>query len=142
MLRFVVPGVVLASCLLAGCFGQSGALACADASRYANSSSAPPLRVPDDLSLPDESDSLSVPPPPRNRSASAAGSESAASTSAASSATAKGHCLEVPPNFGKDNGASAQAAPGDSKAGATGGQSSRKMSRRERRRSRRSDDEG
>jgi uncharacterized lipoprotein len=75
-------GVMAALILIAGCAGERG-LGCGDAERYANSRSDAPLRVPDDLSLPDETDSLSVP--------SARGRNSTPSEN--------GRCLETPPPF-------------------------------------------
>jgi hypothetical protein len=104
MLRPALPCVLLASSLLAGCFGKlglAGTAGCDDSSRYANSESVAPLRVPDDLSLPDESDSLSIPPAPR------AVSTSAASTSAAGN---EGHCLALPPDFSGEKAASEDSA--------------------------------
>lgn len=77
-----VAALAGAALFIAGCAGESG-LGCGDGNLYANSRSDAPLRVPDDLSVPDESDSLSVPssrpsntPPP-----------------------ADGRCLETPPPF-------------------------------------------
>lgn len=54
---------MLASALAAGCSGESG-LKCESGERYQNSFSVGPIRVPDDLSVPDESESLRVPPGP------------------------------------------------------------------------------
>jgi hypothetical protein len=84
---------MLVSCLLGGCFLGRAGIGCADTERYADSRSTGPLRVPDDLSLPDESDSISVPPPSR---------------STAPSANAQpGSCLELPPDFAKQRQAAA-----------------------------------
>jgi predicted small lipoprotein YifL len=69
----------LAATALAGC-SRDGALNCEPADRYATARSAPPVRVPDDLSVPDESASLRLPP--------AAVADSAAV-----------RCLETPPDF-------------------------------------------
>lgn len=44
------------------CGGSEAALRCQDESHYATSSSAPPVRVPEDLSVPDESQALQIPP--------------------------------------------------------------------------------
>jgi uncharacterized lipoprotein len=46
----------------AGCSGV-GSVRCEDPSRYATSTSAPPVRIPDELSPPDESQALRIPPP-------------------------------------------------------------------------------
>lgn len=129
MLRLAFPGAaVLCACLLTGCFGGAG-LGCGDTSRYANSRSAAPLRVPDDLSLPDESDSLSVPPPPRGEAAKAQDA----------SADDDRHCLEMPPDFSNkpstaSDKPSASDAPADSAA--QGAKSAAHRDRRRRRRRR------
>jgi uncharacterized lipoprotein len=82
MLKFAFFGALMASTLLAGCAGQNG-LGCEDSGRYADSQSGAPLRVPDDLSLPDESDSLDVPPKPRSEPPE----------------SERTRCLETPPDF-------------------------------------------
>lgn len=66
--------------LAAGCSHDEG-LRCEDVSRYAASVSAPPLRVPDDLTVPDESDSLLIPDP------------------VPPEAGAPTECLETPPSY-------------------------------------------
>jgi uncharacterized lipoprotein len=66
--------------LIAGCSSDEG-LRCEDVSQYAGSVSVPPLRVPDDLTVPDESDSLLIPDSP-------AGEVGAAT-----------ECLETPPSY-------------------------------------------
>lgn len=53
--------LLLAGPLLGGCFGNAG-LGCEKPQRYATSGSAPPVRVPDDLNVPNESDALQIPP--------------------------------------------------------------------------------
>ena len=58
----VVAACVLAA-VLAGCSGGEG-LRCEDPSPYAASTSIPPIRVPDDLTVPDESQSLLIPEVP------------------------------------------------------------------------------
>jgi uncharacterized lipoprotein len=55
----LVAGAAAAVCLT-GCSGDR-ALSCADSQRYADSGSIAPWSVPNDLSLPDESDALQIP---------------------------------------------------------------------------------
>ena len=81
----IIAAVVLAVSLSAGC-GRRGEVRCEDPDRYATSDSIPPVRVPEDLSLPDETESLVIPPGARSMQ-SAAG----------------GECLEAPPDFFEDN---------------------------------------
>jgi hypothetical protein len=57
MLLMLLPMPALLA--LGGCFG--GAPRCEDAARYANSDSIAPLRIPDDLTVPDESETLLIP---------------------------------------------------------------------------------
>lgn len=57
---------------------------CEDDARYSGASSAAPLRIPDDLSVPDESEAISVPPGP---------------ASASPPEGEPGRCLERPPDF-------------------------------------------
>jgi len=85
MTRIAAISVLLAACALASCSREEG-LRCEDSSLYANSTSVPPTRVPDDLTVPDESDALLIPgapvvdadePPPEE-------------------------CLEAPPNYFED----------------------------------------
>jgi hypothetical protein len=90
MLKLSLIGTIAACLLLTGCAGEHG-LGCGDSQRYANSRSDAPLRVPDDLSVPDESDSLSVP-----------------SSRAGNAAPAADRCLETPPPFSERG---APAAP-------------------------------
>jgi uncharacterized lipoprotein len=71
---------VWAAAALAGCSGENE-LRCEDTSRYATSVSVPPLRVPDDLTVPDESDSLLIPDP------------------AAAETGVPAACLETPPSY-------------------------------------------
>jgi uncharacterized lipoprotein len=72
--------VCAAAALLAGCSGETE-LRGEDTSRYATSVSVPPLRIPDDLTVPDESDSLLIPDP------------DAVETRVAT------ECLETPPSY-------------------------------------------
>lgn len=61
---------VLGIATVAACGGE-GAMRCESSSLYASSTSAPPVRVPDDLSVPDESQALQIPPgeslPPKGK---------------------------------------------------------------------------
>lgn len=77
----ILVAVVLAVCVIAGC-GRRGEVRCEDPSRYSTSDSIPPVRVPEGLSFPDDSESLVIPP----------GARSARSG-------AEGECLEAPPDF-------------------------------------------
>lgn len=69
--------------LLTGCAGGE-TFSCESSDRYAAAQSIPPLRVPDDLSPPDEDDALQI-PPVRNPDAPAPGEGQP--------------CLEAPPDF-------------------------------------------
>lgn len=75
--------------LAAGC-SRDESLGCAEDLRYLESRSVPPLRVPDDLTVPDETEALRVPDAP-----------------AAAQVPAEGGCIETPPDFFGD-----QEAPG------------------------------
>ena len=66
--------------VLAGC-GGGRELRCESTDRYQGARSVQPVRVPDDLSVPDESDALRIPPPPESTTA------------------ARETCLEYPPRF-------------------------------------------
>lgn len=74
---------------LTACAGER-TVSCQDNVTYRNASSIPPLRIPDDLSVPDESDAIRVPPPPASSSTAAA---------------EPGDCLERPPDFFESRGA-------------------------------------
>jgi uncharacterized lipoprotein len=117
MRKPTVVGAAIVSVLLAGCSGQHG-LGCGDDGRYANSRSAPPLRVPDDLSVPDESDSLSVPPARREKTP-----------------ATDGRCLATPPPFSdrapSSTADSSTVPSGNDKVSARGGTDHRVHSRRE-----------
>ena len=84
MLRLVLLFCCVTLGVLAGCSGEEG-LRCEDQSRYATSVSAPPIRVPDDLTVPDESDSLLIP------------------DSAPPGTVAPTECLETPPPYDEQN---------------------------------------
>ena len=71
-------------CALAGC-GRDDTVACEPTARYATAISAPPVRIPDDLSPPDETNSLRLPAEP----------------GAGAVAPPRG-CLESPPGFYAD----------------------------------------
>lgn len=85
MARMSLMGVALLSLLAAGCAGSGGMSCGSSASRYADSNSIPPVRVPEDLTPPDESRGLAIPPEP-DRTAD----------------LAEGQCLESPPPFSED----------------------------------------
>lgn len=65
-----------------GC-SSDRAVRCEDDARYHGARSAAPIRIPDDLSIPDESEAIRVPPRSANASAS----------------REPGQCLESPPDF-------------------------------------------
>ena len=81
----LVAGIVAIACLLAGC-GRRGEVRCDDSARYAISDSIPPVRVPQDLSLPGETESLVIPPGARS-----------------TESIPEGACLESPPDFFEDD---------------------------------------
>jgi hypothetical protein len=65
---------------------------CEPTDRYTTVGSVGPVRIPDDLTPPDESDALQLPP----------------ANAADSSAPPPGGCLEEPPKFAADTGTQAQ----------------------------------
>lgn len=75
------------SIALAGCFGRN-AVVCEDPSLYGYSGSAPPMRVPEGLDLPDETRALQIPP----------GDEFVVRDPRTIS-----ECLEAPPDFFEDD---------------------------------------
>lgn len=83
MIRTATACTVLAL-LAAGC-GRDAQLRCENPEAYYNAAQRPPIRVPDDLSVPDQSEALSI--PPRDR----IGTEAPA--------TPDRPCLEFPPRF-------------------------------------------
>jgi hypothetical protein len=94
MSKLVLVGLML-SLPLAGCRGDFG-MRCEDPERYADSQEVPPVRVPDDLSVPSQDDALRIPPGgqlPQPRQASG-----------------RGPCLESPPSYleGAANGGEAE----------------------------------
>ncbi len=74
---------LLAAWLLGGCSGGF-ALRCEDPERYAGSGEIPPVRIPDDLNPPDESESLRIPAPAEG---------------GVEQLERQGPCLESPPDF-------------------------------------------
>jgi hypothetical protein len=66
-----------------GCAGDY-ALQCEESERYESSEEVPPVRVPGDLSVPDESEALRIPPPPPEQP---------------SPESNRGPCLESPPEY-------------------------------------------
>jgi uncharacterized lipoprotein len=82
MTRAAIIGMLLAAAAL-GCSREEG-LRCEDPSQYASSTTAPPIRVPDDLSVPNESDSLRIPD---------------AAGAASPEAPPPQECLEAPPDY-------------------------------------------
>jgi uncharacterized lipoprotein len=67
---------------LVACSGKDG-LRCEDSTRYSTSRTVPPIRVPDDLTVPDETESLLIP----DRSV------------AADAQPPPSECLETPPEY-------------------------------------------
>lgn len=82
-LPFASLTLMAAAALAAGCASERGA-GCARGADYSGARSVSPIRVPDDLSLPDESEALSVPLPP---------------APLASEDDAEPRCLDEPPSF-------------------------------------------
>jgi uncharacterized lipoprotein len=81
-MRLVYLSALLAAAhVLAGCSGERG-MTCESVDRYAGARSVAPVRVPDDLSVPDESEAIRVPFPRPD-----------------ASATPTTGCLELPPDF-------------------------------------------
>jgi len=80
MARLVIMFVCAITIALGGC-SRDAELQCEDASHYSSSTSVPPIRVPDDLTVPDESDSLLIPDP------------------VPSEAVPPTECLETPPEY-------------------------------------------
>jgi hypothetical protein len=83
---------LLAVCVLAGC-SRDKVRPCDVDGRYSAAESVPPVRIPDDLSPPNESDALRVPP-----------------ETGAAGRTAPG-CLETPPAFGTSGRGTGTAPP-------------------------------
>jgi len=82
---------------LAGC-GSNFGLRCEDPQRYAGAAEVAPVRVPEDLSVPDEVGALRIPPLDQ--------------TSPRRTTAKEGPCLESPPDyFEGTDAAAAPAAP-------------------------------
>lgn len=81
LIRWAAVGIAAAAVTLTACSGDR-ALACESSERYENAVSVAPVRVPDDLSVPDESEALRVPFP-----------------SSGTGSRQDGRCLEYPPDF-------------------------------------------
>ena len=97
MLRFAgVAAVAMSSVsiLLSGCFfGGGGGLNCEDPTIYSASTSVAPVRVPDGLDVPDESDALQIPP---------------GETRVVQDVEMLTECLETPPDFFEEDDEAAQ----------------------------------
>ena len=74
---------LLATGWLSACGGGFG-LRCEDPARYTDSGEIAPVRIPDDLSPPDESESLRIPAPAEGE---------------IEQVSSRGACLESPPDF-------------------------------------------
>jgi len=83
MIGRVTIGIVAA--LLATSCGRDAMLRCEDPETYQSAAEQPPIRVPDDLSVPDQSDALQIPPEDR--------------VADAADPVTPGPCLESPPIF-------------------------------------------
>ena len=81
MSRYLLIAVVVTG-VLSGC-GRMSAVRCEDPEYYAGSAEIEPVQVPEDLSLPDETESLQIPPAPLDNEVT----------------ETTGPCLESPPEF-------------------------------------------
>ncbi len=88
--------LAVVACALSGC-GRDHTVACEATERYSTAVSAPPVRIPDDLSPPDETNSLRLP--------------AEAGPAPAPAAALTRPCLESPPGF------YAEGAPGSTRLG-------------------------
>ncbi|HEX6993542.1 MAG TPA: hypothetical protein VF339_05280 [Gammaproteobacteria bacterium] len=75
--------VLLPLLAVAACSGERE-LRCESSERYQGARSVQPIRVPDDLSVPDESNAFRIPPPPDRDGGSA-----------------RDGCLELPPEYSR-----------------------------------------
>jgi len=91
------PALILVAVVLvaAGCRGDYG-LRCENPERYVGAGEIPPVRVPDDLSVPDETEALRIP--------------SGEGTAAERPVTTRGPCLESPPPYSEDDAPAAAGA--------------------------------
>lgn len=90
--------ICVAACVLSTACGRDALLRCENAEAYLNAEERPPIRVPDDLTVPNQGEALRIPPaeqvPGRVRN------------------TPNGPCLESPPDFYEGLGdVSEDAAP-------------------------------
>jgi hypothetical protein len=92
MLRIALAALTVAAAVSSGCSGDSQ-IACEPADRYAAAGSIPAVRIPDDLSPPDESGALRVP------------------TSVDASGRSPASCLETPPEFFEGGVGAEEARP-------------------------------
>jgi uncharacterized lipoprotein len=83
VIRTALLAVLLCG-VLAGCRGERG-VRCEDSERYSSAQEVPPVRVPDDLSVPDEQQALRIPPAP--------------GAVARPALPSQGSCLEQPPEY-------------------------------------------
>ena len=92
MSRRIVTGIVLAI-WLSGCARNSG-LRCEDQGRYSAAGEVAPLRIPDDLDPPDQTEALRIPGTPDTAVAQEAGNAADVDDSADAAS-----CTELPPEF-------------------------------------------
>ncbi len=88
---------VLAAAALCGC-SHGETRGCEGSARYSKAVSAAPVQIPDDLSPPDESDSLRLPPDVAGRA------------EQADTVQPIGNCLETPPKFNESGARQRSAA--------------------------------
>lgn len=90
MLRGIALGIALAIGL-GGCSRNTG-LRCENQERYSDATGAAPLRIPDDLDPPNESESLQIP-------ANAGGAGDSGAAGSDTTAGSADSCTEAPPDF-------------------------------------------
>lgn len=89
MHRALLPALAaLAGAVAVACSGGGDRMRCDEPGEYVTSRSAPPVRVPDGLSVPDETGALRVPP--------------ASSAPPTEQDSAEAACLERPPDYFED----------------------------------------
>jgi hypothetical protein len=93
---YVLVTAVVVGGLLAACSHDRGNQ-CGDDLRYTRARTVAPVRIPDDLSPPDETDSLRLP-------------EGVAPQASAAADSASEQCLETPPQFGETAAGRARSA--------------------------------
>lgn len=94
-MRYALLGLMIAVGLV-GCRGRY-AMRCEDPERYDDSGEIPPVRVPDDLSVPDETDALRIP--------------QAGQLPIPGRGERRGPCLESPPAYFEGDDGQPAAAP-------------------------------